>query len=76
MLGLHVVSETVLPCFFGTIIAAGPGANAKDGRLLPMPVKIGDRVCFGSYGPTRVDLGDGPDEHCVISAENLLAVEE
>jgi len=75
-MNLHIVSEKVLPCFFGTVLAAGPGAKAKDGRILSMSVKVGDRVCFGSYGPTRVDLGDGPHEHCVISAENLLAVFE
>lgn len=31
----------------GTVIAAGPG-EYQDGLLVPMPVKEGDRVLFGS----------------------------
>ena len=28
----------------------------KDGKLLPMPVKVGDKVIYGKFGGTEVTL--------------------
>lgn len=38
--------ETTLPAS-GTVVNCGPGLrNLKDGTLIPMQVKVGDKVCF------------------------------
>jgi chaperonin GroES len=34
----------------GEVVAAGPGARSEDGEILPLDVKVGDRVLFVS-GP-------------------------
>lgn len=44
----------------GEIVAIGEGARDKDGKLLPMSVKVGDKVLFGKWGGTDVKV-DGED---------------
>jgi chaperonin GroES len=40
----------------GEIVAVGPGARGKDGELVPMDVKAGDRVLFGKWSGTEIKL--------------------
>ena len=44
----------------GKIVATGNGRMGEDGKLLPMDVKVGDRVLFSKYGGTDVK-NDGED---------------
>src|SRR5690242_13711996 len=44
----------------GEVVAVGPGARDKDGKLHPLDVKTGDRVLFGKWSGTEVRL-DGED---------------
>ena len=44
----------------GEIIAAGPGARNENGQLVPLDVKVGDRILFGKWSGTEVKL-DGKD---------------
>ena len=34
----------------GQVVAAGPGARGEDGKLQPMGVKAGDKVCCSANG--------------------------
>ena len=56
----------------GEIIAAGPGARNEDGKLVPLDVKIGDRVLFGKWSGTEVKL-DG-DELIIMKESDLMGV--
>jgi len=38
----------------GEIVAVGPGARGKDGELVPMVVKDGDRVLFAKWSGTAI----------------------
>ncbi|HLX53490.1 MAG TPA: co-chaperone GroES [Aquella sp.] len=40
----------------GTVIATGPGKLSKKGLLLPMDVKVGDKVHFDKYGLNEKEL--------------------
>jgi chaperonin GroES len=40
----------------GKIISVGPGARGKDGKLIPMALKVGDRVLFGKWSGTEVTI--------------------
>lgn len=41
----------------GIVIAVGPGnRNEKNGELMPLEVKSGDRVLFGKYGGAEIEL--------------------
>ena len=44
----------------GKIIATGPGKKNEDGTVLPLDVKKGDRVLFGKWSGTEVQI-DGED---------------
>jgi chaperonin GroES len=58
----------------GEIVAVGPGAVSKDGKLRPMSVKKGDRILFGKYSGSDVKL-DG-EEHLIMREEDILGVLE
>lgn len=55
----------------GTVVAVGPGAY-DDGILVPMSVKVGDKVMFSKYGYDEMKV-DGV-EYFVVKEENILAV--
>lgn len=44
----------------GEIIAVGEGARKDNGDLIPMSVKVGDKVLFGKWNGTEVSI-DGED---------------
>ncbi len=55
----------------GTVVAVGPGGY-DDGVLVPMNVKVGDKVMFSKYGYDEVKI-DGV-EYFVVKEENILAI--
>ena len=44
----------------GEVIAVGPGARGDDNELVPLDVKVGNRVLFGKWSGTEVKI-DGED---------------
>ena len=44
----------------GEVLAVGPGARNEKGDLIPMGVKVGDRVLFGKWSGSEVKL-DGEE---------------
>ena len=44
----------------GEITAVGPGGRDESGKLIPIDLKVGDRVLFGKWSGTEVVL-DGED---------------
>src|SRR6478735_4623832 len=44
----------------GEIMAIGPGGRDEGGKLIPIDLKVGDRVLFGKWSGTEVVL-DGED---------------
>ncbi|MBI2120613.1 MAG: co-chaperone GroES [Parcubacteria group bacterium] len=56
----------------GEVIAVGEGRTTDDGKLMPMKVKVGDRVLFSKYGPDEVKIEDV--EYYILREEAILAV--
>jgi chaperonin GroES len=56
----------------GEIVAAGPGRKADDGKLIPLEVKVGDKVMYGKYSATEVTI-DGEDL-LVMRETDVIAV--
>ena len=56
----------------GEIISAGPGRRLKSGNYVPLEVKRGDRVLFGKYSGTEVNLGD--EKYLMLRESDLLAI--
>ena len=44
----------------GEITAVGPGGRDEAGKLIPIDLKVGDRVLFGKWSGTEVKI-DGQD---------------
>lgn len=57
---------------YAEVIAVGPGAYNSDGKLIPMEVKVGDKVMMSKYAGTEVKL-DG-EEYTIIKQSDVLAV--
>ena len=58
----------------GKIIATGKGRMGEDGKLLPMDVKVGDRVLFSKYGGTDIKI-EGID-YLILRQDDVLGVIE
>src|SRR5712664_1477302 len=50
----------------GQALAVGPGGRDEAGKLIPIDIKVGDRVLFGKWSGTEV----------VIDGEDLLMMKE
>jgi chaperonin GroES len=44
----------------GEVTAVGPGGRDESGKLIPIDIKVGDKVLFGKWSGTEVKL-DGED---------------
>ena len=40
----------------GEIVAVGPGGRDENGKLLPIDLKVGERVLFGKWSGTEVKI--------------------
>ena len=58
----------------GKIIAVGKGKLNEDGKLTPLDVKVNDRVLFGKYSGTEINI-DG-EEHLIMREEDILGIIE
>jgi chaperonin GroES len=56
----------------GQVIAVGQGRLTDTGKTLPLDVKAGDRVLFGKYSGSEVQV-DG-EELLIMKEEDILAV--
>lgn len=56
----------------GKVVATGNGRMGEDGKLLPMDVKVGDRVLFSKYGGTEVKI-DGVD-YLIMRQDDVLGI--
>lgn len=70
--GLYLAKESKEKPQTGTVLAVGQGRMDKDGKYLPMPVQVGDKVLYGKYGGTEVDVAG--ETVLILRADDLYAV--
>jgi chaperonin GroES len=58
----------------GEVVAVGPGARDERGQLVPLDVKVGDRVLFGKWSGTEVKI-DG-QEVLIMKESDIMGVLE
>ena len=56
----------------GEITAVGPGGRDESGKLIPIDLKVGDRVLFGKWSGTEVKL-DGVD-YLIMKESDIMGV--
>ncbi len=58
----------------GKVIAVGDGKVGDDGKKIAMEVKAGDKVLFGKYAGTEIQI-DG-EEHLIMREDDIIAIVE
>lgn len=56
----------------GEVKAVGRGKTNEDGKVVPLEVKVGDKVFFSKYGGTEVKV-DG-EEYIIMREDDILAI--
>jgi chaperonin GroES len=58
----------------GDVVAVGKGKVTEDGKVLPLDVKVGDKVLFGKYSGTEIKI-EGK-EYLMMREDDVLGVVE
>ena len=56
----------------GKVVAVGPGGRDENGKLIPIDVKVGDRVLFGKWSGTEVKI-EGV-EYLIMKESDVMGV--
>lgn len=56
----------------GEVVAVGPGGRDEAGKLIPIDLKVGDRVLFGKWSGTEVKIDN--DELLIMKESDIMGV--
>jgi chaperonin GroES len=56
----------------GKVIAVGPGGRDKNGKLISIDVKVGNRILFGKWSGTEVKIDDV--EYLIMKESDIMGV--
>lgn len=72
--GIIIPDAAVEAPMTGEVMAAGPGRLTEEGHVIPMEIKVGDKVMFAERAgqPVKVD----GEEFRVLKEEDIIAVVE
>jgi chaperonin GroES len=56
------------------VIAVGKGKTTDEGKTLPMPVKVGDKILMEKYSGQEVTIAD--KEYVVLRSDDIIAIVE
>jgi chaperonin GroES len=56
----------------GKVIAVGPGGRDERGKLIPIDVKVGNRILFGKWSGTEVKIDDV--EYLIMKESDIMGV--
>ena len=59
----------------GEVVAVGPGKASDSGALIPMTVKVGDKVMFGQYSGQEVK-DENAETLLVMREDDIIAIVE
>ncbi len=54
------------------VVAVGHGKRLEDGKLVPLEVKVGDRILFGKYSGSDIKI-DG-EEYLIMREDEVLGI--
>ena len=70
--GLHIPDSAQEKPQEGEVTAVGKGKRLEDGRVVPLDVKVGDRVLLGKYSGSEIKL-DG-QEYMIMREDEVLGI--
>lgn len=56
----------------GSVVAVGPGKTKEDGTLVPISVKVGDKVIYGKYAGTELKYDN--EDYLLLREDDLLGI--
>jgi chaperonin GroES len=56
------------------VVAVGSGKKEKDGKVVPLDVKAGDRILFGKYSGAEIQMDN--EEYLILREEEVLGILE
>ena len=56
----------------GEITAVGKGKTTDEGKVLPLDVKVGDRVLYGKYSGTEIKIDD--TDYLILNQDDILGI--
>ena len=56
----------------GKVIAVGTGKTLKNGKVVPLAVKPGDRIIFGRYSGSEIKVDE--KEYVFLNEDDILAI--
>ena len=56
------------------VVAIGPGTKTKDGKDMPIPVSVGDKILMDKYGAQEVSIDD--EDYLIVKADDIIAIVE
>ena len=69
--GLYLPDKAAEKPKIAKVVAVGPGKVGDDNKLIPVNLKIGDRIVYKSYSTTEVKVND--KEYILVKEEDVLA---
>jgi len=58
----------------GEVISVGPGGRDEGGKIIPVDLKVGDRVLFGKWSGTEVKIEGA--EYLIMKESDIMGVIE
>ena len=58
----------------GEVVAVGDGKVTDDGKKIPLEVKAGDKILFGKYAGTEIQI-EG-EENLIMREDDIIAIVE
>ena len=58
----------------GSVVAVGDGARDEKGNIIPMSLKVGDKVFFTKWGGTEIKVDN--EELLIMKESDILAIIE
>ncbi len=56
----------------GKVVAVGKGKTTDEGKILPMEVKVGDKILYGKYSGTEIKMDDV--DHLILHQDDILGI--
>lgn len=58
----------------GRVIAVGSGRKTASGKIVPLDIRVGQKVLFTKYAPNEIKVED--KEYLIAKEEDILAIIE
>ncbi|MEJ2200738.1 MAG: co-chaperone GroES [Desulfuromonadaceae bacterium] len=72
--GLIIPDSAKEKPLLGKVVAVGKGTLTPEGKVVPLEVKVGDRVLFGKYAGSEIKL-EGK-EYLMLREEDIFGIVE